>query len=67
MEMMLTCGDLQEVMKVLEEYGQNDEGQFKIIRHGESGIGYCISVEFENIVNGRLETTRVEVVGPGQW
>ncbi len=66
MEIKLNYADLLEVKKVLDEYDQK-MGQFKIIRHNESGIGYCLSVEFDNIVNGRLETTRVEVVGPGQW
>ena len=65
-ELKLNYADMQEVMKVLDEYGQT-AGQFKIIRHGETGIGYCISVEFDNIVSGRLETTRVEVVGPSNW
>jgi hypothetical protein len=66
MEIKMNYADLQEIVKVLDEYKQT-EGQFKIIRHGESGIGYCLSIQFDNIVNGRLETTRVEVVGPGQW
>jgi hypothetical protein len=66
-EIMLNRADMEEINKVLQEYP--DVQVFKLIRHGESGIGYCIDLEFENLTGPKMRstTTRVEVCGVENW
>lgn len=66
-EMKLNRADIEEVVKVLNEYP--DIQAFKLIRHGESGIGYCVDLEYTKLSgpNGRPTTVRVEVAGVENW
>lgn len=65
MELQLNVSDLAEIQRVVKDY--SIDGTLKIIRHGESGIGYCLDISYENTVKGRMVTTRIEVVGPQDW
>lgn len=66
-ELKLNRADIEEVVKVLNEYP--DIQAFKLIRHGESGIGYCVDLEYTTLSgpNGRPTTVRVEVAGVENW
>lgn len=66
-EMYLNRADIQELVKVLDEYPEIDH--FKLIRHGESGIGYLVSIE-HTVLSGpsqRPTDVRIEVVGVENW
>lgn len=66
-EMGLNRADIEEVVKVLQEYP--DIQAFKLIRHGESGIGYCIDLEYTTFSgpNKRPTNVRIEVAGVENW
>lgn len=66
-EMGLNRADIEEVVKVLQEYP--DIQAFKLIRHGESGIGYCIDLEYTTLTgpNKRPTDVRIEVAGVENW
>ena len=40
---------------------------FKVIRHGESGIGYCLDIEYDHFKDERPAKTRVELLGVESW
>lgn len=66
-EINLNRADIEEVVKVLKEYP--DIQAFKLIRRGESGIGYCVDLEYTTMSgpNGRPTVVRVEVAGVENW
>lgn len=66
-EMLLNRADIKELVKVLDEYPEID--QFKLIRHGESGIGYLVSIEHTTMTgpNKRPTDVRIEVCGVENW
>ena len=57
--------DLELVQKFLDE--NPDILVFNLHRYGESGIGYCLDIEYEHLVNGRPSKTRVELAGVESW
>lgn len=61
----LNRADIELVQKVLDEFPEVQV--FDIIRHSESGIGYCVDVEFQHKLNDRFVTTRIEVAGVENW
>lgn len=66
-EIGLNRADIEEVVKVLQEYPEIQA--FKLIRHGESGIGYCIDLEYTTFTgpNKRPTDMRIEVAGVENW
>ena len=63
-EMVLNKADIVEVLKTLGDYGVD---HFKLIKHNECGIGYCLSIEYSTNMNGRMVTVTVPVVDEKDW
>ena len=60
----LNKADVLRLVEVLDEFGID---HFKLIRHGESGIGYCLSVEYQTNMNDKMVTIQVPVVDERDW
>lgn len=62
--MILNKADVQEILKVLDEFKIDS---FKLIKHDTSGIGYTLDVEYAYPLNGRMVETRISVVDTDNW
>jgi hypothetical protein len=62
--MTLNKADVLRLAEVLDEFKID---HFKLIRHNESGIGYCLDVEYQTNLNDRMVTIRVPVCGVEDW
>lgn len=67
MEKRLTLNraDIAELNKLLEQNKEIDS--FDLIVCNESGIGYCVDVEYQSMVHDRPAKIRVEVAGVENW
>jgi hypothetical protein len=61
----LNRADIAELNKVLAENPEIDS--FDLITHNESGIGYCVDIEYPTFINNRVATVRLAVVGVESW
>lgn len=62
--MILNKADVQELLKVLDEFKIDS---FKLIKHDTSGIGYTLDIEYAHSLNGRIVDTRISVVDETNW
>lgn len=62
--MTLNKADVLALTEVLNQFKVDN---FKLIKHDESGIGYCLDIEYQTNVNDRMVTIRVPVVGVENW
>ena len=62
---LLVRNDIEVIANFLAEHPEIMA--FEIIRHGESGIGYCLDIEYTHMVDKLPAKTRVELVGVESW
>jgi len=63
-DITLNKADIVEILKTLETYKVD---HFRLIRHSESGIGYCMDIEYQTNLNDRMVTIKVPIVGTENW
>jgi hypothetical protein len=56
--------NLVEILKKLDVFGIDS---FTLLQHNESGIGYCLDVEFETVLNGEKVKVTNQVIGTESW
>ena len=62
-EIALNKSDIEEITKVLNDHGI----QYFNLVYKQNAIGYCIDLEYNTAINGRMCTVIVPVVGVDRW
>lgn len=60
-KMMMNPADVKVIAKIIEEH--DITGNFDLIYHDTSGIGYCIDLVYETELNGRQVKVTIPVCG----
>lgn len=65
-KLKLTVQDIETISKIISE--NNIVGAIDLIGSGyDSGIGYCLDLEFPKEINGRNATIRINVTDESNW
>ena len=64
-KVMMNPADVKVIAAIIEE--NNITGNFDLVYHDTSGIGYSIDLVYETEVNGRLAKVTIPVCGTENW
>jgi len=63
--MMMNPADVKVIAEIIEEH--DITGNFDLVYHDTSGIGYCIDLVYETELNGRQVKVTIPVCGVEDW
>ena len=64
-KMMMNPADVKVIAEIIEEH--DITGNFDLIYHDTSGIGYTIDLVYETELNGRQVKVTIPVCGTEDW